>query len=126
MTGVEITSPERATTVSPSWTGSGSQRASPGPTTRHVDGQAARGDGLLDHAGLLGQPERTEAFGRPGGEPLDGRRPGRLLRVGHDDEALDDACSPPIPPPGVQVHGPNAIAPALAPARTAPADVRVA
>ena len=87
MTGVEITSPERATTVSPSWTGSGSQRASPGPTTRHVDRQAARGNGLLDHAGLLGQPEGTEAFGRPGGEPLDGRRPGRLLRVGHDHEA---------------------------------------
>ena len=47
MTGVSITSPDRATTVSPR-SGSASQRASPGPTTRHDDRRAPGDERLLD------------------------------------------------------------------------------
>ena len=72
--GVEIVSPERATTVSPS--GRASQRASPGPTTRQriVELPGARGSSMTPVCSA--EAHRTETFGRPRREALDGRVPG--------------------------------------------------
>ena len=74
-----------------------------------------------DHAGPLRQAERAEVAAAP--TPRTARAeadPGWLRARGARTTRPGTTSRPAIPPPGVHVHEPSAIAPALAPARTAP------
>src|SRR3954447_10909366 len=113
--GVSKLSPLLKTAVTPPRVAS--QRTWPSPTTRHLTGSVV-GSSVMT-------PVRSPS---PRPPSLDGAEPPNRATVASHDEG--SACgttinpgtipSPVTPPPGVHVHSARAIAPALAPKRTAP------
>ena len=98
----------------------GSHRAGREPARLALADDEPRLARPTDDARPLGQPQRAQARRPVRAEPPRGLRPRAGIRVGHDEQARGRGRGPATNPSGVHVSAARAIAPALAPARTAP------